>query len=160
MTRALALAALLLAGCDLCPSNTIDTTKFVAVAQFHDAFVACANQRDCNQLCIDAFALTADDQLESCGIVKLVPAGGTVHVRYTAPQTCAADDSGADVVIVTGDDGTTDDPCSDGSCDPPPDDPCSDGSCDPPPDDPPPDDPDPSSMIRRSPAGPTSRPAR
>jgi len=139
MTRWLTLATVLLGACDVCAPTTIETAKFVPVAQLHDAFIACANRGDCAPLCIAAFGLGAEDQLESCALTQFVVTGGVVTVRYTQPQTCAGD-SGGDVVIF---DGTGDDPCSDGACDPPPDDPCSDGSCDPPPDDPPPDDPPP-----------------
>ena len=168
MTRWLALAALLFAGCDVCPVNTIETEKFASVSQFHDDIVACTNQRDCDRLCLDVFQLGPDDSLESCAIPKLVPAGAVVHVRYTEAQTCG--DDGDTVIVATGDDGSTDDgstDCSDGSCDPPPDDPCSDGSCDPPPSDPPPDDGttddgggDGSSLKKVTPMATVIRPAR
>jgi len=137
MLRWLLPAALTLGACAVCPVDEVTDKRFAPVAQFHDDLIACANHDACNQLCIDVFAIDREN-LESCRIQTLIVDGAWVVATYRVPETCAADDSGDDTIIV-GDDGGDDggyDCTYDDSCDPPPpDDPCDDGSCDPPPDD-------------------------
>ena len=123
-------------GCACVPTYHEETTY--APASMAQQIELCASEGACTTLCVRAFYLDAGT-IDSCRILDRDSSGGaTIAVSYHE-LVCAADD--IDLDLGSDDYGDPiDDPCGDGSCDPPPDDPPTD---DPPPDDPPPDDPDP-----------------
>jgi len=140
------LALVLALGACTCPPVYHDEQGFVPTS-LADPYVLCHDAgAACDQVCARGFNLDVAS-IDSCQILDIANGGTFVAVTYHE-YVCTDDgwdfDWGDGIDDDPCSDGSCDpppdDPCSDGSCDPPPDDPCSDGSCDPPPDDPPPDD--------------------
>ena len=130
-------ACLVVAACTPCPGQRYVATGQEPAAQVTPELASCAGQKICNAPCIDLFQLTTNDVIESCRVTLDAQGNGTIVARYIDHGVCGANEvlDPSDGAVVaddgdwsdwSGDDGSTDDPCSDGSCD----DPCSDGSCD------------------------------
>jgi len=130
MTRTLLAALAFVAGC-ACSADPRDLHAYIAPA-YSKQIAACETDHQCAPLCMQAFQLTEEQQLQSCRITSVDAAGGArIEAEVLDYSTCATDSSDVTIAIDEGDDGTCDDgSCDDGSDDGSSDDGGDDGSSD------------------------------
>ncbi|HTR50830.1 MAG TPA: hypothetical protein VMJ10_09000 [Kofleriaceae bacterium] len=111
MTRTLLAALAFVAGC-ACSADPRDLHAYVAPA-YSKQIAACETDHQCAPLCMQAFHLSEEQQLQSCRITSVDSVGGArIEASILDYTACASDSAGATVAVDDGDDG-----CSDGSCD-------------------------------------------